>query len=215
MFIFSVTAGLLAAFSPCSLPVYPLLLNRLARERQRKLAAVAFAAGLSLMYAVFYLLMGFALRILGDVVFRSLDTVYLILYALAAVVCSLFALQSLGLLTLYGRTFGFTSVQGSGVFGAFLTGVFFATVISPCNLPFMIAGVLPALLSSSTVLDGLLLIFGFSVSLSVPMLLVGLLSGHAMNEWLRRRVRLIECVSAGFLLLVSMYFAYMVMQYFL
>jgi cytochrome c biogenesis protein CcdA len=206
----SLLSGLFAALSPCSLPVYPVLLNILARsEAGRRGSAVAFALGLAFMFSLFYVALGFMLELVGDAVFTYLDHVYAIIYLAAAVLCFLFALQSLGKIRLLSRTFGFTGRLYAGVPGAFLTGVFFGTVLSPCNLPFILTGVLPVVLAKTTIIDGLLLMFAFSFSLSLPVLILGVVSGHAMDTWVRRYLNKIEAASALFLVAAGSYFLYM------
>ncbi|MFH1054912.1 MAG: cytochrome c biogenesis protein CcdA [Candidatus Altiarchaeota archaeon] len=209
LLVSTVLAGLFAAFSPCSIPAYPVLLNILAAEgRDRRQAAIAFSVGVASTFTVFYVAVGFALKWLGDAFSETLNTVYVVLYLAAAVLCFLFALQSLGKITFFTRTFGLHTTPRGGVFGSFLTGALFATIVSPCNLGFLLIGVLPVLLSKATVLEGLLLMLLFSVSLSLPMLTLGLLSSHAMDKWLRGYVGLIEKTSAGFLILAGLYFIY-------
>ena len=213
LLFFAVSSGLLAAYSPCSLPVYPVLLGILAKgDGSRKLRAAAFAAGLAFMFSLFYLAVGFALKLAGETVFESLEGVYAVIYAAAALVCLLFALQSTGKVSVFRMTFGFTGRAYSGVLGSFLTGVFFGTVVTPCNLPFILTGVLPVLLSKATVFEGLLLMFTFSLSLSLPVLAVGLVSGQAMDSPLRRHMKRIKQASTVFLLAAGLYFIYMVCE---
>jgi thioredoxin:protein disulfide reductase len=203
----SVSSGLFAAFSPCSFPVYPIVLNMLARGANRRLCAASFAAGLTTMFCTFYVAVGFAVKWAGDSFLEdTLSKIYALMYGLAAIVCFLFALQSLGGVRIWGGTFGIMRKVGSGVAGAFLTGALFATVVSPCSMPFLITGVLPILLSNETMLDGLLITLAFGASLSAPMLAVGLVSGHAMDNWFKRHVRKIELASTMFLIVAGLYF---------
>jgi len=203
----AVTSGLFAAFTPCCLPAYPVILNIISRQGEdRRLPALSFAAGLTLTFMVFYVAVGVALKRIGEQALQNLDTIYLWMYLVAAILCFLFALQSLGKISFFGRTFGLKVSFGHGAFGAFLTGAVFATVVSPCSLPFILTGILPILLAKTTVIQGLLLMFSFSFSLSLPILILGLFSGYAMDSWVKAHTRKIELASAAFLILACLYF---------
>lgn len=210
LLILAVSSGLFAAFSPCSLPVYPVLLNRLARgDSQRRIASAVFAAGVAATFCVFYLAVGFLIKLVGDSVYDSFGTVYSLLYALAAFVCFMFAAQSLGFVRFYGRTLSVPAAAGAGVHGAFVAGAFFGAILTPCNVPFIMVGVLPALLDTATMIEGLALMVSFSIGLSTPILTLGVLSSHAMDSWLRRHVRQMEKASVAFLVVAGFYFLYL------
>jgi cytochrome c biogenesis protein CcdA len=206
----SVISGLFAAFSPCSLPIYPILLNLIASDKKdRRSSAIGFCIGLMLTFAAFYIAIGFSLKLLGDAADEVIGKVYLLSYALAAVLCVLFALQTISELKLFTHTFGPTFQARGGLVGAIVTGALFATIVSPCNLAFIVTGILPVLLSKPTLFEGVIYMFAFSISLGTPMLLIGLLSGYAFDSWLKKHMREIELVSAAFLMVSGAYFAYM------
>ncbi|MBD3387974.1 MAG: hypothetical protein GF416_02900 [Candidatus Altiarchaeales archaeon] len=208
----SVSSGLLASVSACSLPVYPVLLNIMSKSGDRRMSAVSFSLGLSFTYALFYVAVAFLVKSLGESVFDSFSTLYAVLYSLAAITCFGFAFQSLTGFAFFTRSFG-SPRHFAGVFGAFLTGVLFGTVLTPCNIPFMLAGLLPVLMSGSSVAEGLLLVFAFSFSLGFPVLLFGLFSGYAVESWVKENILFIERLSAVFLVFVGFYFALVVYEF--
>jgi cytochrome c biogenesis protein CcdA len=186
----SALSGFFAAFSPCNLPIYPVMLNILAADgKGRRRNALAFTAGLMLAFTAFYVAVGFMLKLLSDAANAYLEHFFALAYALAAVICMLFALQSAGILTFWTRTYMLKHNPRGGVLGATLTGAFFATIASPCNIAFIITGILPVLLSSATVFEGLAYMATFSLSMSIPVLAIGLLTGHALDKWLISRGR--------------------------
>jgi len=210
LLITSVLSGLFAAFSPCSVPVYPVILNLIASEKKdRRSSAIGFCIGLSLTFTAFYIAVGFCIKLLGDSAADVLGRVYMGAYGLAALMCFLFAAQTVSDLRLFNRTFGASFGARGGLFGAVLTGALFATIVSPCNLAFIITGILPVVLAKPTVLEGVAYMLAFSASLGAPMLAFGLFSGRAFDSWLKRHMRGIELASAAFLAIVGVYLAYM------
>jgi cytochrome c-type biogenesis protein len=209
-----VLSGFFASVSPCSLPVYPVLINSLSRAGEgRRIVVLSFTAGIVLAFSLFYVLVTLAVRVAGEWFINLMDSITLLLYALAGVLCYMFAMRSLGFLGINMGSYSlFKPVARSGVAGAFITGVVFSTLISPCSLPFLITGVLPVLMSGATVFQGLFLMAVFSVSMGAPILLLGLASGWAMDSisFFRNRMRFVEGASAVFLLAAGVYFTYLV-----
>ncbi|MFH0861988.1 MAG: cytochrome c biogenesis protein CcdA [Candidatus Altiarchaeota archaeon] len=210
LIITSVMSGLFAAFSPCSIPVYPVILNLIASEKKdRRSSAIAFCIGLSITFTAFYIAVGFSIKMLGDSAGDFLGRVYFAAYALAALSCFLSVIQTVSELRILNFSLGPRFGARGGLFGAVLTGALFATIVSPCNLAFIITGILPVVLARPTVAEGVVYMFAFSMSLGAPMMAFGLLSGHAFDSWLKRHMRGIELASAAFLAIAGTYLAYM------
>ena len=70
---------------------------------------------------------------------------------------------------------------------------------------FMVVAIMPAILSGATVVQGVLLMALFAVTMTLPLLAVGLLSSNALDSWAKKHVRVIELTSAVFLLLAGFY----------
>jgi len=208
LILLSVVSGLFAAFSPCNIPVYPVLLNMLAKNQEgRRKAAFAFAAGMTLTFTSLYLPLLVAIKLVDESVLgKSLEVVYTFVYVLAALVCLLFALQTMGKINFWGRTIGFPARLSLGARSAFATGGIFATVISPCNIPFIMTPIVTFLSGETSIFEGLLRLFLFSASMSLPILLFGVFSTYAMNQHVKHNIPLIEKASAVFLVLAAGYF---------
>ncbi len=211
--VLSMLSGLFAAFSPCSLPVYPLLLNMMSRGGgDRRILAAAFTMGFIGMFMLFYSILAAAIRWLGSsVAAERLEVIYAASEALAALVCVLFALQSLGRVSVWGRTCGMRPDVKPGLAGAFIAGMLFSTVVTPCNLPFLVVGVYPLLMAKATALEGLALMLLFGASMSLPMLALGFASDYALKR-VTPHLKSIELVSAAFLLAAAAYFLYLASQ---
>jgi len=206
----TLVAGLLAGFSPCTLPAYPVLLNIIASdEKNRRLSALMFSVGVMLMFVLFYVAIAFAIKAAGDLFNDTLGRIYIGLYILAGILCILLALQSLGKVNVLYGAFSLKKNVRGGIFGAFVSGALFATIISPCNLGFLLVAIMPAILSGATVVQGVLLMALFAVTMTLPLLAVGLLSSNALDSWAKGHVRTIELASAAFLILAGLYLLYL------
>ena len=205
-------SGLLAGTSACALPLYPALLNHLTRTREDpRWVSVFFTVGLAGAYFILYALFGFIAALLGFGVVDEIEVWRGRLILFGAVFSWLMAWQ-----TLRGgvRIPTVRAVKGGafdGYAGAIASGVVYGTVITPCNAPFLVTGILPALASSDGVISGVILLVVFSAAMGAPMLLLGWASGAALSTFtaLNRNRKSLEAVSAAFLILVGAYFGYL------
>ncbi len=201
-------AGLAVSVSPCQLPVYPVILNMLsAKGVNRRLVSVSFAAGHSIMYALLYLGLALTMRAIGFEAFeRSSPALFGAAYVLAGLICIGFAMQTLFGIKFFIRTIGIFKKGGEGVVGAFTTGALFATVVSPCNIPYLIALFLPLLSRTQTILEGLLGIAIFTSFVSLPILIFGISSGMAFSGPIKAHMDKIKKASAIALAFLGVYF---------
>jgi cytochrome c-type biogenesis protein len=176
-------AGLVSIFSPCVLPLLPVVLGTAVSEH--RLGPVALAAGLALSFLVlglFVATMGFSLG-LDSEFFRNLAAVLLLL---VGVILMAPALQAqLSMLT---APFGnwaqdrFGGRQKQGLPGQFAVGVLLGAVWTPCIGPTLgAASVLAA--QGRDLVQVALTMFVFAVGTALPLLLLGLVSREALMRW--------------------------------
>lgn len=199
-------AGLVSFLSPCVLPLVPAYVAYLggkagdleAPPRSRLvLAGVAFVAGLTLVFVLFF----YAFQAI-------LSPFLLLLEPLAGILVIILALQLVGIfrpvfLQREHRLLK-TAPTGGGVGGGLLLGLGFATGWTPCVGP-TLGAILTSGFVQGTTGQGLILILSYSLGLGLPFLLLA-----AGFEWatpavraLNRRRRVIDFVSAGVLTLMG------------
>jgi cytochrome c-type biogenesis protein len=204
------SSGILAALTPCAIPAYPVMLNILSRDgKSRAATSIGFALGITSSFTLFYVAIAYSLKVIGIAFFETLTFLYAISYFLAGLMCYAFVINSL-------RGGGFPGLRvdigpkiREGPVGAFIAGSLFAVVISPCGTPFILSGIVPILLSKATMIEGLALMMLFSAGISLPMLSLGLLSGHIMGDKIRVPPQKIEQFSMLFLIIAGAYLLYM------
>ena len=210
--LFAVWAGLLSFLSPCVLPLVPAYLSYMTGLSAEQLAnrqglagrtqvlahAIAFVAGL----AIVFTLLGASASLLGRLLSRHLP----ILTQVAGLLVILFGLHLTGLLRiplLYRqRRADPAAHRNRGPLGALLMGAAFAAGWTPCVGPFL-ASLLTLASQESTMADGMLLLFVYSLGLGLPFVLAGLATAQALRaaQGLRSRLRIIE-VGSGLLLIL-------------
>jgi cytochrome c-type biogenesis protein len=210
--LFAVWAGLLSFLSPCVLPLVPAYLSYmtgLSAEqltsqqslggRTRVLAhALAFVAGLSIVFTLF----GASASLLGRLLLPHLQ----ILTRVAGLLVIIFGLHLTGLVRiplLYREQRADPAAhRDRGPLGALLMGAAFAAGWTPCVGPFL-ASLLTLASQESTVAEGMLLLFVYSLGLGLPFVLAGLGTARALRvaRVLRPRLRAIE-VGSGLLLIL-------------
>lgn len=216
LLLISVTSGLIAGVSSCTLPMYPILLNIISRNsRHRMVSTVFFVSGMAFSYVLVYTLLAVVVIFCGWGAGESVDESRSVFFVFAALISFFFALDTLVHLNIFQRTLIlFNRVDYSGDRGTFLSGVSFGSVITPCSAPFLITGIMPVLASKVTFLQGMVLITLFSVSLGFPLLMLGLSSAVALDKIrrLQRNTANIEFLSALFLVSVGVYFLGLYLQ---
>ena len=176
-------AGVLLSFTPCVLPMLPILSSLIAGQGANvsRGRGLALAASYSLGMALVYTLFGIAAGLVGEGLAANLQKPW---------VLGLFAL---GLLGLAGSMFGFYelrlphALQGHAhrassklpagrVAGVFAMGGLSALIVSPCVVA-PLAGALVYLSQTRDVMLGGTALFSLASGMSVPLLVVGASAG--------------------------------------
>ena len=191
-------AGLGLAFTPCVLPMIPIVANLVARQHRRSakhglVLSAAYAVGIASSYAMLGALIAAFGHQINLVAWLQQPSI-LIGFALIFV---LLALHTFDLLPIRLPSFLRAKIERLGqigqherwagsLFGSWLVGFFSALVVSPCvSAP--LAGVL---LSVSTVGDPLLgavALFALGLGLGTPLMLLGATEGRLLpkaGDWL-------------------------------
>jgi thiol:disulfide interchange protein DsbD len=175
--------GLLLAFTPCVLPMIPILSGIIAGEGRQ--LNKSRALGLSLIYvfsmALTYALAGIGAAYAGSLIATYLQNVWvlgafaLIFVALALSMFGLYELQLPGFLherlsASHGR------LQGGRIASVAAMGVFSAVIVSPCvSAP--LAGTLLQISRSGDVVLGGAALFALATGMGLPLIVVGVSEG--------------------------------------
>ncbi|OYV36358.1 MAG: protein-disulfide reductase DsbD, partial [Thiomonas sp. 20-64-5] len=175
--------GLLLAFTPCVLPMIPILSSIIVGQgekvsRGRGFAlAVAYSLGMAVVYTAF----GVAAGLLGQGLAASLQNPWVLsVFALLLVVLSLsmFGFYELQVPSSLQSKLSSTSdkMQGGHFAGVFIMGGISALIVGPC-VAAPLAGALLYISQTGNALIGGVALFALAVGMSVPLLLVGLGAG--------------------------------------
>jgi thiol:disulfide interchange protein DsbD len=179
-------AGLLLSFTPCVLPMVPILSSIIvgqgAQVSKAKgfLLSLAYALGMALVYTAF----GVAAGLAGEGLAAALQNPWVLgAFALLLVVLSLsmFGFYELQLPSaLQSRlTKGSSKLQGGSYVGVFVMGGISALIVGPC-VAAPLAGALVYISQTHDVLIGGVALFSLACGMSVPLLLVGISAGSLL-----------------------------------
>lgn len=200
-------AGLGLAFTPCVLPMLPIVANIVARQhRPTAKKGLLLTGGYGLGVATSYGLLGALIAIFGQslgIMNWLQNPVILLSFAGLFVLLGLYMLDMLPVrlparlaIKLQGLTQIGENKLGS-VTGSFITGFFSALVVSPCvSAP--LAGALAGVATVGNPVLGFLALFMLGLGLSTPLILLGATQGNFMpkaGEWM-------TWVKTGFALLM-------------
>lgn len=201
--------GLISAASPCVLAVIPLVIGYVGGysrgdSRRALRYSLIFALGLS----VSFTLMGAAAGLIGS--FLGLTGKFFF-WAIAAIAI----VMGLSLLGLFEIRIPFQSklqVGAGGLVGAFLTGLLFGFVSSPCATPVLVV-ILAYVAAKGQIAYGTLLLFVYALGHCALIILAGALTGFvesfarsrgatAFSVWSKR-------ISGALIVLVGCYVFYL------
>lgn len=180
--------GLLLAFTPCVLPMIPILSSIIVGQgdkvsRGRGFAlAVAYSLGMAIVYTAF----GVAAGLLGQGLAASLQNPWVLsVFALLLVVLSLsmFGFYELQVPSSLQSKLSSTSdkMQGGHFAGVFIMGGISALIVGPC-VAAPLAGALLYISQTGNALIGGVALFSLAAGMSVPLLLVGLGAGTLLPK---------------------------------
>ncbi len=165
--------GLFSAASPCVLAIMPMVIGYVgghsAGDRSRAVRySLLFALGLSLTFTV----LGAAAALLGRLLGEVGQVWYFIVAALAVA-------MGLSLMGVYEIRLPFAAkmqTKKRGALGAFLLGLLFGVVSSPCATPVLVV-ILTFVASQGQVVYGTLLLFVYAVGHCALIILAGVVTG--------------------------------------
>ncbi len=178
--------GVLLAFTPCMLPMIPILTgilvghgNQLTRRHAVGLSAV-YVLGMALTYA----LAGVAAGLAGTLLSAYLQNVWVLgtfatIFVLLAL--SMFGLYELQLPTALQSRLAAASgrIRGGKVIGAFMMGVLSAVIVGPC-VAAPLAGALLYIGQSNDVVLGGTALFAMAIGMGMPLMVVGATTGSLL-----------------------------------
>lgn len=188
-------AGLLLSFTPCVLPMVPILSSLIAghggsiSRRKGFALSVAYSIGMALVYAAFGVMAGLA----GEGLAAALQNPWVLgafAVLLAGLSLSMFGVYDLQMPSfIQSRATEWSNrFQGGSLVGVFLMGGMSALVVGPC-VAAPLAGALVFISQTRDIVLGGMALFAMAMGMSVPLLLVGLSAGSLLprvGAWMER-----------------------------
>ncbi|QQX84143.1 protein-disulfide reductase DsbD [Cupriavidus necator] len=195
--------GLLLTFTPCVLPMVPILSSIVVGEHVTRGRALVVSLAYVLGMAVVYTAVGVAAGLLGEGLSAALQTPWVLgLFAalMVALALSMFGLYELQLPQRWQTRLTESSNrrQGGQVAGAAAMGAISALIVGPC-VTAPLAGALAYIAQSRDALIGGAALFAMALGMGVPLVLVGVGAGNLLpraGRWMEVTKRFF-----GFLLL--------------
>ncbi len=201
--------GIMTASNPCVLAMVPLMMGMVAGSKEssgikRTIAfALFFVLGLSITFTVLGLLSALMGRMFGDV---GGFWKYLV-----AAVCLVMGLQLLGAFKLEFHLPPALNFRKEGRLGAFLLGLLFGAVSTPCAVP-ILAVLLAFVAQKGNVLYGGLLLFVYALGHSALVIVAGTSMGAAKrlieSKGLRSTNLILQKAAGALIILIGVYFVF-------
>ena len=199
--------GLLTALNPCVLAMIPLMMGFVGGTREATglrmalLYSFCFVVGLSITFAVLGVIAASMGRLLGDI---GGYWPYIV-----AGVCILMGLHLMGVFSFSVPLPGGLRVKQAGLVGAFLLGLLFGVVSTPCATPILAIVLTYVAAQGSSLLYGSVLLLIYALGHSVLILAagtsVGFVKGILESKGLSRTTDGLRRVAGGLIVLVGVY----------
>jgi len=199
--------GITTASNPCVLAMIPLMMGVVAGYKEttgikKSLTfSLLFIVGLSITFTVLGLISSLMGRMFGDV---GRFWKYLV-----AAVCLVMGIHLFGFFKLNFRTPEFLKLQKGGNIGAFLLGLLFGVVSTPCAVP-ILAVLLAYVASQGNIAYGGLLLFVYALGHSLLILVAGTSMGAAKrlieSKGVRKANFILQKAAGVIIILVGIYF---------
>jgi len=180
--------GLGLAFTPCVLPMVPILSSIIVGEGERvaRSRALVLSVAYSLGMAIVYTALGVAAGLIGEGLSAALQNPWVLGsfgLLLVGMALSMFGFYQLQLPpALQTRLAGASGRQSSGkLAGVFAMGAISALIVGPC-VAAPLAGALVYISQTRDVLIGGAALFALAVGMSIPLLLVGVSAGSLLPK---------------------------------
>lgn len=178
--------GLGLSFTPCVLPMLPILSSIIVgegvtvRRRRALLLSATYAFGMAIVYTA----LGIAAGLIGEGLSAALQNAWVL--SSFAVIMALLALSMFGVyhlqvpVSLQHKLMAVSNRGSAGkLFGVFVMGALSALIVGPC-VAAPLAGALVYISQSHNVLIGGAALFALATGMSVPLLLIGVSAGSLL-----------------------------------
>ena len=183
--------GLLLTFTPCVLPMLPIVSAIVVGEHATRMRAALVSVAYVLGMAVVYTALGVAAGVLGESLQAALQNAWVL--AAFALLIALLSLSMFGLYELqlpaawhHRLTQASNKLSGGQIVGAAVMGALSALIVSPC-VTAPLAGALAYIAQTGNAAIGGTALFALSMGMGVPLLLVGVGAGNLLprsGHWL-------------------------------
>lgn len=207
--LLALAAGVLTAFTPCSLSTVPLVMGYVGGTAQRDprrafgLSAV-FSAGM----AVTFTALGTAASLLGRLMQGAGSWWYLVL----GLLMTLMALQTWEVFNFIPSTYAMSRSTKRGFLGAFAAGILGGLFSSPCATPVLVV-LLGVVAREGRLAWGVLLLLMYSIGHSVLVIIagtsVGLVQRLSSSERYGRLSNVLKILMGAVMLLIGLYMFYL------
>lgn len=206
-FVVVFVGGLLTASNPCVLAMIPLMIGFVGGSKEivglKKsfFFSLLFVLGLSVMFGILGVIAAITGSLLGDV---GSFWKYLV-----AAVCILVGIHLLDVIRIPLPSLPVRNVKFSGTIGAFLMGLLFGVVSTPCAVP-ILAVILVLIAAQGNIIYGVALLLAYSLGHCTLILIAGTSIGVAKGLLESKRFQkanlILRKVAAVLIILVGMYF---------
>lgn len=206
-FVAIYVAGILTSISPCVLSMVPVLVGFIGGYSQpSRLKAFSMSGAFVLGLATTFALLGIIAASLGTI-FGQIGKGW---YYFISVISIVMGFNLLGVINFRFPALKVVPPKVSGFLGAYMVGLLFGIVASPCATPILVA-ILALVSAKGEIGSGAALLFVYGLGHGMPLLIIGAFTGAVKKlSQVRQWTKNVNYVSGGILVILGLYFLYLV-----
>lgn len=202
-------AGVLTAFTPCSLSTIPLVMGYVGSSADKSTKrAFMLSSVFSIGMAVTFTVLGTVASLMGKLLTGAGSWWYIFL----GVLMVLMALQTWELFNFIPSTYAVSKNKSKGYFGAFVAGILGGLFSSPCATPVLVA-LLAIVARGGNLLRGIILLLLYSVGHSTLVIVAGTSLGFvkklSSSKKYGRVSTILKIVMGALILTLALYMFYL------
>ncbi len=205
VYLFVLLAGIITGFTPCILPVLPLIVGYIGatkvQSRSRAfLLSISYTVGMSITFSVLGIIASLTGKMFGSVQSSPWS------YIFVGNVFLIMAMWFMDIIYIPLPAFSSPQIKSKGLIPAFLFGLFSGIITAPCTAP-VLAIILSYVAIQRSIFFGFSLLFVYGIGLGILIIIFGTFTGFVNASLKSEKISLrVKKIFGVFMFLLSQYF---------
>lgn len=215
-YLMSFMEGIITFISPCLLPMLPIYISYFAgQNKDNKNSTIINTLGFILGFTIVFMILGAFASTIGLFI-KQYSQIINIIFGIILILFGLNFMNALNISFINKTKKLNIKINSKGFPSSVLFGIIFSVGWSPCVGTFLGSALMLAA-TKTHILEGILMLFSFSIGLGIPFLISAILIDKLKTtfDFIKRNYKIINIIAGIFLIVIGILMMTGYMQYFL